>query len=88
MQYDLFVGGNTNFASDVLDWSFKWKDIFKTVHIELIAHIGWTLDLFANPVGCRPSLAKCCAFCVFKRKLAEPSQGLAIKPSLGSACGN
>jgi hypothetical protein len=28
-----------------------------------------SMDLFANPVGCRPSLAKCCAFCVFKRKL-------------------
>ncbi|MDR2601352.1 MAG: hypothetical protein LBC53_02715 [Spirochaetaceae bacterium] len=31
------------------------------------------LDLFANLVGCRPSLAKCYAFYVFKRKLAESS---------------
>ncbi|MDR2601078.1 MAG: hypothetical protein LBC53_01295 [Spirochaetaceae bacterium] len=43
-----------------------------------------SMDLFANPVGCRISLAKRLAFCVFKRKLAEPSPGLVIKPRLGN----
>jgi hypothetical protein len=32
----------TNFASNALDWSFKWKHTFKINHIELKAHIGWT----------------------------------------------
>jgi hypothetical protein len=42
MHYDLIAGNNTNFASNALDWSLKWKHLFKTSRFELKAHIGWT----------------------------------------------
>lgn len=42
MQYDLITGNNTNFASNALDWSVKWKHIFRNSHVELKAHAGWT----------------------------------------------
>jgi hypothetical protein len=42
MHYDLMAGNNANFASNALDWSLKWKHLFKTSHFELKAHIGWT----------------------------------------------
>jgi hypothetical protein len=42
MHYDLIAGNNTNFASNALDWSLKWKHLFRTSHFELKAHIGWT----------------------------------------------
>jgi hypothetical protein len=42
MHYDLIAGNNTNFASNALDWSFKWKHLFKTASLELKAHTGWT----------------------------------------------
>jgi hypothetical protein len=42
MQYDLIAGNNTNFASNALDWSIKWKHIFTNINIELKAHTGWT----------------------------------------------
>jgi hypothetical protein len=42
MHYDLITGNNTNFASNALDWSLKWKHIFKNSSIELKAHAGWT----------------------------------------------
>ena len=42
MQYDLITGNNTNFASNALDWSVKWKRSFRNTHTELKAHTGWT----------------------------------------------
>ncbi|AEF85458.1 conserved hypothetical protein [Treponema primitia ZAS-2] len=42
MQYDMIVGNNTNFASNALDWSQKWKHTFKNTTLELKTHIGWT----------------------------------------------
>jgi hypothetical protein len=42
MHYDLIAGNNTNFASNALDWSLKWKRLFKTSQLELKLHLGWT----------------------------------------------
>jgi hypothetical protein len=42
MHYDLIAGNNTNFASNALDWSLKWKHLFRTSRLELKTHIGWT----------------------------------------------
>jgi hypothetical protein len=42
LHYDLITGNNTNFASNALDWSLKWKHIFKNSSIEIKVHAGWT----------------------------------------------
>jgi hypothetical protein len=42
LHYDLITGSNTNFANQSLDWSVKWRRIFKTTAVELKAHLGWT----------------------------------------------
>jgi hypothetical protein len=42
LHYDLITGNNINFASNALDWSLKWRHEFKTSHLELKSHIGWT----------------------------------------------
>jgi hypothetical protein len=42
LHYDLITGSNTNFANQGLDWSVKWRHLFKTTAIELKAHLGFT----------------------------------------------
>jgi hypothetical protein len=42
LHYDLIAGNNTNFASSALDWSLKWKHVFKNAYFELKSHTGWT----------------------------------------------
>jgi hypothetical protein len=42
LHYDLIAGNNTNFASNALDWSLKWRHNFKNTRLELKGHLGWT----------------------------------------------
>jgi hypothetical protein len=42
MHYDLIAGNNTNFASNALDWSLKWRHEGESTNMELKAHTGWT----------------------------------------------
>ncbi|MDR2600914.1 MAG: hypothetical protein LBC53_00450 [Spirochaetaceae bacterium] len=54
---------------DKIEYYENFKNEIKIMYKLFHRNIVRILDLFANPVGCRPSLAKCLAFCVFKRKL-------------------
>jgi hypothetical protein len=42
LHYDLITGSNTNFANQSVDWSVKWRHLFKTTAVELKAHLGFT----------------------------------------------
>lgn len=41
--YDFIAGNNTNFASNALNWSLKWKRYFTDTRLELRSHVGWMI---------------------------------------------